>query len=123
MAVGLWPDFEVQKQAPAMKQLLQDAVAGLSERTGGKLDCVVRVDGTEFGFVFSVVVLVAATGHQFTLFRVQTGIQPFPAKLTGAVHPSLLEIANSEEFQTKIAGVLNSQLTRETITNILANLG
>lgn len=65
----------------------------------------------------------AATGHQFTLFRVRTGIQPFPATLEGAVHPSQMDIANPSEFHTKIATVLNSPLTHDSITNILANLG
>lgn len=123
MAVGLWPDFKIRQQPQGMKQLLQEAVAGLSEQTDGKLDCFVQPDGTEYGFVFSVVVRVVATGHQFTLFRVRTPIQSFPAVLEGAVSPSQVQIANADEFHATIAKVLQSQLTRETITNILANLG
>lgn len=123
MAVGLWPSFKTQQQPPGMKQLLQEAVAGLADKTDGKLDCVVRVDGTEFGFIFSVVVVVVATGHQFTIFRIRTPINTYPAMVEGAVLPGPVQIDDSTQFHTVIAEILTSPLTRGTITNILANLG
>lgn len=126
-AIGtdLWPDFNITVPPRGVRQILQEAGAGIKEKTNGLIDFEVRVYGDrENAVVFDCYLTVRRLNYSMLLFRAQPTTKGFPVTVIwdGANfsirHPE--PARNEQELLTQLRTIFTSPEVKEIVTNLVS---
>jgi hypothetical protein len=117
----LWPDFPPAARPRGIRQMFEEAGAGLEEKTGGLVRFEVRVLPPQDGgtFRYDGVLRVPKIDYAHPLCRITTGATPFPAELIWE-EGSVPGIRSEGDLLAQLTKVFQAPHTREVILNLMS---
>lgn len=120
MSDNLWPEFPAEDKPRGMGQILHDACAGIGEATRDTIRFQVKLYTDRDRVQRDGYLVVPGVGYQHLLFRVITGVAPFPATIVtpnGHEWPSIPDEATLRDILKRY---FHSPEVREVVRNLLS---
>lgn len=121
-ATDLWPEFTVEKKPRTVRHVLDEAGAGLKEKTGGAVEFrTFRTTSGEkdYPFTYDCTLAVPKLDYNYLLLRVDSSPTGFPVRVTSG-YTQYDGLPSEERLVEVLATIFGSEQTRKVIQNLIS---
>lgn len=117
---NLWPDFDVQAMPRSPKRVLQEAGAGLREKTHGLIEFVVQTHADDNQLVHDCYFWVPSLNFRYPFLTVtHDGAQPYPVEITSDAFARSRKADNETSFLEILGEIFRSPRTVSAVTQLI----